>query len=195
MGFIWTYKRLTSGLYWTSSGLLRNVQCVSKTSLALSLSSLLQPLPNPHLVCEDISMDFVEGLPKSGRSDSILAVVDRLSKYVHFVPIHQIICSPRLSFSALEHLSSSTHSIPLQLTKVSVLEQQLRDQDAIQGQLKCHFLCCQAKMEAAADRHCRDVHFNKGDLMNMKLHSYHLLSLARKRTEKLGLSISACSSL
>jgi hypothetical protein len=49
---------------------------------------LLQPLPIPEKKWEVITMDFITGLPKTNKQhDSIMVVVEKLTKAAHFVPV------------------------------------------------------------------------------------------------------------
>ncbi|CAJ2678799.1 unnamed protein product [Trifolium pratense] len=92
-GFYRTYRRIAANVYWI--GMKNTIQefvracdvCQRQKHLTSSPGGLLQPLPIPDRIWEDLSMDFVTGLPKSKGYEAILVVVDRLSKYVHFVPL------------------------------------------------------------------------------------------------------------
>lgn len=48
---------------------------------------MIDPLQLPDMVWTHLSMDFVEGLPKSNGYDVIFVVVDGLSKFSHFIPL------------------------------------------------------------------------------------------------------------
>jgi hypothetical protein len=55
----------------------------------LKAAGSLQPLPIPSWKWEDLSMDFIVGLPNtSRRHDSIWVIMDRLTKTAHFLPVH-----------------------------------------------------------------------------------------------------------
>lgn len=86
-----TYQRLAAELYWIGmhKDVTRFVQectiCQQNKYLATTPAGLLQPIPLPAQVWEEVTLDFIEGLPRSEGWDAILVVVDRLSKYAHFI--------------------------------------------------------------------------------------------------------------
>ena len=60
-------------------------------------SGMLQPLEIPEWKWENISMDFIMGLPKTlARYDFIWVEVDRLTKSAHFLPIKANYCLEKL---------------------------------------------------------------------------------------------------
>lgn len=90
-GIYRTFHRLSSNLFW--SGMHSDVKtfvqacqiCQQMKDSALKPAGLLQPIPLPSAIFEEISMDFITGLPSSSGRTAILVIVDRLSKYGHFI--------------------------------------------------------------------------------------------------------------
>jgi hypothetical protein len=92
-GITRTLARIKSQFYWPTmkNDVADYVQsCLvcqqAKTTNNLP-AGLLQPLPIPAQVWEDVAMDFITGLPLSHGYTVIMVVVDRLTKYAHFIPM------------------------------------------------------------------------------------------------------------
>ena len=58
---------------------------VNKVPL-LSPASLLKP----KTICEEISLDFIDGLPMSYGSNCIVVLIDQLRKFSHFIPLNHL---------------------------------------------------------------------------------------------------------
>ncbi|WVZ52463.1 hypothetical protein U9M48_003517 [Paspalum notatum var. saurae] len=77
-------------------------------------AGLLQPLKIPEWKWEEISMDFIVGLPRTQKGyNSIWVVVDRLTKVAHFIPVNTTYSGARLAelyISRIEQLHDSLDS-------------------------------------------------------------------------------------
>ena len=68
-----------------------------------------------------MSMDFIKKLLSSSRFDTILVIVDRLTKQVIFIPVHNTITSTDLAHLFTLHIFSK-HSVPSHVTSDRGLE-------------------------------------------------------------------------
>jgi hypothetical protein len=88
-----TYQRLKKLFFW--KGMKNDVDnyvkqcniCQHNKHSHTHPVGLLQPLPIPAGVWQDLSTDFIEGLQKSEGYNVIMVVVDRLTKFAHFIPM------------------------------------------------------------------------------------------------------------
>jgi transposase InsO family protein len=72
---------------------------------------LLQPLPILQGVWQDLTMNFIEGLPKSEGCSVILVVVDRLTKYAHFLPVKHPYTAATIAQLFMDHVVK-LHGLP-----------------------------------------------------------------------------------
>ncbi|KAM0057208.1 putative nucleotidyltransferase, Ribonuclease H [Helianthus debilis subsp. tardiflorus] len=292
-GITRTFHRLSSTFFWKRmrqdvKSFVNNCSiCQQVKSSSLSPAGLLQPLPIPSLIFEHIAMDFITGLPLSHGYSVIWVIVDRLSKYAHFVALSASFTSvsvasqfvqefvrlhgvpldivtdrdPRfladfwkelhrlqgttLSFTTAYHPQSDgqTESLnkcvemylrcyvmdrpkdwfkflpwaeywyntsfqtaaqmtpfevvygrkPPSLTRYihgatsnSLVESQLLDRDEVLATLKANLLRAQSRMKSYADQHRRDVQFDIGDWVFVKLQPFRQHSVRLQRHYKLG---------
>jgi hypothetical protein len=82
--FWWTRMKREIARYVSKCDIYRKVKADY-----MKPGGLLQPLSIPEWMWDDISMDFIVGLPlMTCKFNSIWVIMDRLSKSAHFIPIH-----------------------------------------------------------------------------------------------------------
>ncbi|GJT25430.1 retrotransposon protein, putative, ty3-gypsy subclass [Tanacetum coccineum] len=137
-------------------------------------SGLLQPLEIPVWKWDEISMDFVTGLPRTQRKhDAIWVVVDRLTKSAHFLPIRKDYPVSKLAEmfqqeivrlhgrapicwdQVGERILEGPEMIEVTNEKVAVAREKLKE--------------AQTRQKSYADRHRRALEFQPGEHVFLKV--------------------------
>ncbi|KAA8531351.1 hypothetical protein F0562_006060 [Nyssa sinensis] len=112
-----THSRLKREFFW--HGMRKDIRkyirecevCQRNKTENLKPAGALQPLPIPSKVWVDISIDFIEGLPLSKGYSVIMVVVDRFSKYSHFIPLSHLYTASTVVKAFMENIFK-LHGIP-----------------------------------------------------------------------------------
>ncbi|MCI01776.1 RNA-directed DNA polymerase (Reverse transcriptase), partial [Trifolium medium] len=147
-GFYRTYRRLAANVYWV--GMKNTVQefvkkcdvCQRQKYLASSPGGLLQPLPIPDRIWEDLSMDFITGLPKSKGFEAILVVVDSYHITTGQTPFE--IVYGRAPPAITRWVQGET--------RVEAVQRELLDRDEAIRQLRAQLLRAQDRMKQQANK-------------------------------------------
>ena len=119
-GFPVTYRKLKQLFAWPSMKKMTKVFvqqcqiCLQAKPDRAKYPGLLQPLPVPDGAWQVVSLDFIEGLPMSDYANCILVVVDKFSKYAHFLPLAHPFTALSVAKLFMRHIFR-LHGLPLVL--------------------------------------------------------------------------------
>lgn len=85
--------------------------CAQAKSEHCKLPGLLRPIPVPPSAWHTISLDFIEGLPKSKSYDTILVVIDKLTKYAHFICLSHPYTASTVATASQPHIQTTWYAI------------------------------------------------------------------------------------
>lgn len=105
-----TLRKIQAVFYWSKLRpsvveFVKNCGVCQKCKADLNAyPGLLQPLPIPDSVWDEVTMDFIEGLPKSNGKEVIMVVIDMLSKYAHFMALSHPFSAVSVAQTYLDHV-------------------------------------------------------------------------------------------
>jgi hypothetical protein len=112
-----TYEMVSRHFWWpkmrhTIARFIRNCDtCVRTKPARHAPFGLLRPLEIPQRRWASVSMDFITGLPESKGSNTLLVMVDRLTKMAHFVPTTETVTAEGLATLVQDNLFR-LHGLP-----------------------------------------------------------------------------------
>jgi hypothetical protein len=116
-GFPVTYNRIRPLFAWPKmkNQIKEFVQscmtCQQAKPERVKYPGLLEPLPTPDGAWKMVTMDFIEGLPQSGKFNSIMVVVDKFTKYAHFIPLCHPFTAAKVAAAYMDNVFK-LHSLP-----------------------------------------------------------------------------------
>ncbi|XP_010262237.1 PREDICTED: uncharacterized protein LOC104600803 [Nelumbo nucifera] len=179
-------------------------------------AGLLQPLSLPTQIWADISMDFIEGLPKGTtlafssayhpQTDGQTEVVNRtiemyLRCFVGDQPRRWVEYLPWAEYCYSTSYHSSLGMTPFRVvygrdpprllsyepgsTRLEEVDRNLQDRNALLAEVSQRLQQAQARMKNAYDQRHRELTFEPGQFVWLKLQPYRQLSLRRRAFPKL----------
>lgn len=112
-----TYSRVKALFAWTN--LKEMVQqfvqqcqtCQQAKTEHIKTPGLLQPLPVLTQAWQVVSLDFIKGLPTSDHYNAIPVIINKFSKYGHFIPLHHLFTATQITKLYLDHVYK-LHGLP-----------------------------------------------------------------------------------
>ncbi|GJX04160.1 putative mitochondrial protein [Tanacetum coccineum] len=202
---------------WQDEQLRRHGRLVIGSNAQLRFGSIswsITTFAHSYLDLGDISMDFIESLPSSHGKTVIMVVVDRLSKYAHFVPMAhpfkaaqpflertvQEIGSYLATINCIRVSDRWSNSTPFEVvygqkppthvsymagdSHVEAVDRSLVAREVAIALLQFHLDRAQQRMKLFADSKRSDRSFNVGDWVLLKLQPHRQVTLRMHKQHK-----------
>jgi hypothetical protein len=109
-------------------------------------NGLLQPLPIPEWKWEVVTMDFITKLPRTMKQhDSIMVVVDKLTKETHFIPVKTTHKATNIANIYMKEVAR-IHGVPKEIVSD-------RDPNFTSNFWKCLFKCFGINLNLSTEYH------------------------------------------